>query len=178
MILRQHRGARVHAATGTALVAWGEVFSFPLDTSVSSPSSKHQILLSDEVPTLRVECEGKGLLAPSYGWQNLTKSEILSEMHVTDEADLPSMEAIEIPIVTHSLALGALGEGAGGSPPPAVIRVMTMVVVGTLETFDRALLRFEKRVSDAVEERKMVISHHITETNSNFRKLQVVTRHN
>lgn len=166
-------GARVSPGTGTALVGWGDIFTLSCPQLPSADKST-----SATEKSVRLECNAKGIFAPSFGRANIPLA-LLVPPTFNRDAMLSASESspngvAETPILTLHVPLQRSSTSffGGSSDSSSVltaaqvnqpdeklpsVRIIAVVVAGTQNGYQLAFARLQEKVKEAIEARKTVV---------------------
>jgi hypothetical protein len=166
-VTTETRASKASSATNAAFALWGNVCSLSVDpsqiahltgSSQSVGEDSHTVLNSH----ITVQCFDRGLFSICYGTSDLQLSAMLP---TSGPADASSHSEFTCDITTHnvrltrssSLLFGAAAPGSSADDKDcAVVRLVSMLVVGGEEARTAATNRFQEKVTEMLGERKTV----------------------
>jgi hypothetical protein len=154
----ESKSSPIGQGSDTALISWGQVFSIPIteqSLSFYQAPKADATESAENLPSLRVDVEGTGILSFSYGRGYLP---VASAFDLPAIQDLKSLSTQESSIREHVLAIKSAATSLNFTQAEVSdlsLRVMSMVVVGNTSN---ATNKFQARIKDAIEERRSIIS--------------------
>eukprot|EP01034_Spumella_vulgaris_P021313 gene21313-27343_t len=166
-VTTETKPAKANSATSSAFVQWGNMCSLSVDphqihhlTGAAEPSSDSSSVLNSHIT---VECFDRGLFSICYGSTDVKLSALLPTARPADSSSSEFTSEIashNIKLTRSSSLLFGVAAAAGSvaeETNSAVVRLVTMLVVGGEEARTAATNRFQEKITEMLSERKTVL---------------------